>query len=195
MTTPDDIQRIARAMNALRPDWAIPSLITFLGRNHSDRATRDLTIAAIVVATDPKTATPQLLNQHGPWWAAAQTVAGGTASTVPGAVPGPNDARCPDHPHEHLRGCRACRSENLEGTTPLAGYERPEDHHEAYRRGAAWARAELARAKTTHTGRKLTMTVESTTGHAYDPITRRCTACGIHDSETAWAEDCPEVTR
>lgn len=107
MPTPDEIQRIAAAMNALRPDWKPSSLVTFLTRHHSARAYRDLAIAGTAVATDTKTKTPQLLNEHGPWWAAAQTAAG--------AVTDHRYARCeqPGHTSFPAWNCAACRSEQL----------------------------------------------------------------------------------
>lgn len=111
MPSNDEIQRIATAMNALRPDWKHSSLVTFLGRHHATRAYRDLAIAAVVVASDPTTKTPELLNKHGNWWAAAQAASGSVATTVPR----PDDPRCtePGHEHELARNCRACRSEAL----------------------------------------------------------------------------------
>lgn len=120
MANRDEIQRIATAMNALRPDWKHSSLVTFL-TGHATRAYRDLAIAATVVATDPTTKTPQLLNQHGAWWAAAQA-ATGTAST---SVPTAGSERCREYGHEHelAHNCRACRAEALAaqhpGDTPL----------------------------------------------------------------------------
>ena len=109
MPAPDEIQRIAAAMNALRPDWRVGSLVTFLSRNHSTRSYRDLAIAAMVVATDPKTTTPQLLNEHGSWWVAAQTAhAGGPADSL-------RAPRCPKTGHGSYlaANCGACRSEQM----------------------------------------------------------------------------------
>lgn len=112
MATPDEVDRIAAAMNAHRPDWPVRSLVTFLSRHHAARPYRDLAIAAVAVATDPRTTTPNLLNEHGGWWVAAQAVTGTGGG---GAIPRPTDPRCdePGHEHELARNCRACRSEAL----------------------------------------------------------------------------------
>ena len=106
MPSTDEIQRIATAMNAIRPDWRYTSLVTFLTNHHANRAYRDLAIAAIAVATDPRTTTPNLLNEHGPWWIASQTVVG--ARQTASGVPTPGSHRCPEHPHELASNCRAC---------------------------------------------------------------------------------------
>lgn len=153
MPEPAEIQRIAAAMNALRPDWNPRSLTTFLTEHHSARPYRDLAIAAVAVATDPKTKTPRLLNEHGPWWAAAQTVQGAT-----GLEP-IRFERCPIEGHTSYRldNCGACKADRVEATTALAhqaprtppvptervrqilaGATRPEpDHHNDARTRAA----------------------------------------------------------
>lgn len=115
MATPTELDRIAAAMHALRPDWRTTSLVTFLTEHHADRPYRDLAIAATAVATDPKTTTPRLLNEHGAWWAAAQTVQ--AATTAPDAIPRRTDDRCtePGHEHELARACRICLSEQKAG--------------------------------------------------------------------------------
>jgi len=108
MPTHDEIQRIAAAMHALRPEWNPRSLATFLERHHAARAYRDLATAACIVATDPRTKTPQLLNEHGPWWAATQIVF--TGKTDPLHFP-----RCTVDGHRSYpaANCGACRSETL----------------------------------------------------------------------------------
>jgi hypothetical protein len=113
----DEIQRIAAAMNALRPDWRITSLVTFLTAHHATRPYRDLAIAAVSVATDPKTTTPNLLNEHGAWWVAAQTVRGETARST---APAPGTPRCPEPGHEHelASNCRICISDRMAAMAP-----------------------------------------------------------------------------
>lgn len=113
MATPTELERVAAAMHALRPDWRLDSLATFLAKHHAHRPYRDLAVAAATVATDPRTRTPQLLNEAGPWWSASQVAFDGAQQ--PTAVPRPEDARCavPGHDHELARNCRACRSEAL----------------------------------------------------------------------------------
>ena len=60
------IERIAAAIHALRPDWPIPSLKKFV----SDRAHQpmtDLLVQLTIVAVDPETKTPARIDQDGPW--------------------------------------------------------------------------------------------------------------------------------
>src|SRR5690606_9991866 len=87
MATHDEHQRIAAAMNALRPEWHPRSLVTYLDRNHYARAYRDLAVAAVVVALDERTETPKLLEQHGAWWIAAGRASGQNTPTPPRHIP------------------------------------------------------------------------------------------------------------
>lgn len=132
MPSPDEIQRIAAALNALRPDWRVSSLVTFLTKHHATRSYRDLAIAAVVVATDAKTTTPNLLNSHGAWWVAAQSVMGPAAIV---GVPAPGAPRCQvyGHDHEVASHCRACKLDAAEtGVWPLGT-----QHHQARRTTAS----------------------------------------------------------
>ncbi len=118
MPTADEIQRIAAAMNALRPSWPVRSLVTFIERHHASRAFADLAIAAVAVTLDPKTETPNLLNQHGSWWVAAQTANGGRSDAL-------HYARCQvdGHGSYPAHACGACKADRLAvdtATTPAA---------------------------------------------------------------------------
>lgn len=62
----EQVQRIARAINLIRPDWPVPSLETFI-RRHEHMAPVDLHLQLVYVAHDPKTTTPARIDQHGPW--------------------------------------------------------------------------------------------------------------------------------
>ena len=111
MPTPDQIQRIAGAMHAIRPDWRASSLATFLAKHHADRAYQDLLIAGIVVALDTKTRTPELLNRHGRWWTAAQAVFAADATPTVG----PGRTRCTVYGHEYYPApprCPGCAVED-----------------------------------------------------------------------------------
>jgi len=66
-----DIERIAAAMNQLRPDWPTPSLRTFITKNLATRARRDVCVALAWIACEPNTATPARVLEAGPWWKAA----------------------------------------------------------------------------------------------------------------------------
>lgn len=112
MADKTELDRLASAMNALRPEWPTRSLRTYLDR-HVDRAYADLVIAAAWICADPKTATPARLGEHGPWWVAAGlSTAKGTPTVGPGSEP-----RCETAGHEHelARACRCCRAETLAG--------------------------------------------------------------------------------
>lgn len=106
MADKSEIERLAGALNCLRPEWPVRSLVTYLTTHHAHRAYTDLAVAAVHVATDPRTVTPARLSEMGPWW---QTTASRTTERVgPGAEP-----RCEDHPQETARNCRCCRSEAI----------------------------------------------------------------------------------
>lgn len=153
MADRDEIQRIAAAMNALRPDWPVRSLVTFLERHHGDRSYRDLAIAGTAIATDPKTQTPNLLNEHGPWWGAAQTVTGNGGGS---AVPAATDPRCTVYGHEYYRlPCRGCRAEALAADVDEATTLRmPPEQIERNARGAHLVRQALRQHTTTPTTRQ-----------------------------------------
>ena len=78
----NEINRLATAGSAMRPDWPAKSLATFLGKNLADRAYGDVAVALAWICTRTKTNTPRLLLEAGPWWKA--TVAdGGTLAPRP----------------------------------------------------------------------------------------------------------------
>lgn len=143
MPSPTEIHRIATAMNALRPDWKPSSLVTFLTNHHADRPYRDLAIAAVVVASDPRTETPKLLNEHGPWWVAAYTAQPGR---LPTTVPGATTPRCTVPGHEHelpVPNCRICAVEAYE-PTPTPTLSISPEQAELNARGAELVRLALA---------------------------------------------------
>lgn len=110
-----ELQMVAAAMHALRPDWRTDSLLTFLEKHHSDRPFRHLAVAACAIAVDPKTTTPLLLNSQGHWWASAATA----TKTVSLSVLGPQHPRCEKDGHETYlaHNCAACRADALAGET------------------------------------------------------------------------------
>lgn len=102
-----ELERLAAAINQLRPDWPRTSLLTYLSE-HANRAYADLAIAAVAIAVDPASRTPRRMDEAGPWWQLVnQTV---TNVVGPGSEPA-----CPKPGHEHqlARHCSACRSEQL----------------------------------------------------------------------------------
>lgn len=80
-----EVQRLAIAINALRPDWPIKSLQTIIAAQ-APRAWGDLAVALTAVAVDPRSRSPKRVTEHGPWWAAAQ-VANGSGEQPPPAPP------------------------------------------------------------------------------------------------------------
>ncbi len=126
MATDLELDRVAAAVNALRPDWPVASLRTYLRSRHAGRAYADLAAALVAVAVDPASTTPARVEQPGPWWQATRAVGPTTYR------PGPDGAPCPrdGHEHEPAATCRACRAELLAGH-PLAaavrGTRAPDD--------------------------------------------------------------------
>ena len=128
MASKTELERLAAAGAALRPDWPVRSVLTYLTNNHAHRTYRDLAVALAYIATDPTTVTPKRLGEAGPWWRVSPETA---ASTVPRA----GAARCtiPGHEHEIAANCRSCRAEQIaiaDGTSapttrdPLVSAER-----------------------------------------------------------------------
>lgn len=67
-----EIDRIASAMNQLRPDWPTKSLRTLLSKPElASRARRDVTVALAWVACETASHTPARVLENGPWWKAA----------------------------------------------------------------------------------------------------------------------------
>ena len=114
-----EVERLAAAANALRPDWPINSLCTLIDRDHRMRPYRDVAIALAHIATDPATRNPARLAEHGPWWEAAQA---GTTNTTPNVGPG-REPRCEVYGHDTMpaRTCPGCRTEYLTSGTWPAG--------------------------------------------------------------------------
>lgn len=81
-----EAQRLASAVNALRADWPLPSLRTWIWANLARRAYRDAAVALVWVAVDPATKMPARVLENGPWWGATLT-AGSAAERHPSAVP------------------------------------------------------------------------------------------------------------
>lgn len=67
----DEIVRLAALGNALRPDWPVNSLRTFIGKHLTGRGYGDTAVALAWIATKTQTQTPRLLLEAGIWWQAA----------------------------------------------------------------------------------------------------------------------------
>lgn len=97
------------AVAALRPDWPIKSLRTFITVHLADRAFEDAAVAFTWVATRTPTKTPRLVLEPGPWW----TVLNQAGAANPRA-PRPGDD-CPLHPGNFPASCAGCRADRLAG--------------------------------------------------------------------------------
>src|SRR5690606_16846987 len=74
-----EIDRIAAAMNQLRPDWPTKQLQTLLSNPAlATRPRRDVCVALAWVACETNSSSPYRVLEAGPWWRAA-AVEGATA--------------------------------------------------------------------------------------------------------------------
>lgn len=109
-----EIERIASAIHAARPDWPTAQLRTLITEKLADRPRRDVFVALAWIASEPASANPYRVLESGPWWIAA-AVAGDTTgrrevfnpATCCGTCSKPNDHRHPkDHPFETAASAR-----------------------------------------------------------------------------------------
>ena len=103
MISRDETERLAAMANALRPDWPLKSLTTFIVNELTRRTYREVAIALAWIATDPATDTPKRMLEAGPWWNASRA----QAATVSVVV-----TRCPEHPEHPAAHCPACEEAN-----------------------------------------------------------------------------------
>jgi hypothetical protein len=97
MISRDETERLAAMANALRPDWPLKSLTTFIVNELTRRTYREVAIALAWIATDPATDTPKRMLEAGPWWNASRAQAATVSVVVTRcAVQGPRTPpRCP----------------------------------------------------------------------------------------------------
>ena len=74
---PTEIDRLANALNALRPDWPTPSLRTWITNNLAQFSWRVAATVAVNAACDPLTDTPARILERGPWWQTIRPTATG----------------------------------------------------------------------------------------------------------------------
>lgn len=68
----NEAEKIAGAINVVRPDWPTTSLLTLIRKNLMHRPRRDVFVALAWVASEAATTTPaRVLELSGPWWKAA----------------------------------------------------------------------------------------------------------------------------
>lgn len=102
MLNKDETHRIAAATNALRPDWPMKNLITFIDNNLNARTYRETAVALAWVASDPISRTPGRVLENGPWWRNNN----GDQATV-SVIP----TKCGEHPEYLARNCPACETQ------------------------------------------------------------------------------------
>lgn len=68
MLTTSELTRISRAIIAIRPEWQLNEVYTFLEQRMRDRGFHELATAAVWVAADPLTKKIIRLEASGPWW-------------------------------------------------------------------------------------------------------------------------------
>lgn len=66
MLTRTEAERLAASIHAIRDDWPISSIMTFLQRR-KDRPLLPLALQLTYVAWDPDTTTPARIDSPGPW--------------------------------------------------------------------------------------------------------------------------------
>lgn len=116
----NEIQRLAHAINAHRPDWIIQSLTTFISRHMAAWTYRDAAVALTYVACDAKpdgqaaSDTPKRVLEQGPWRLAA-SVGGDTSQRA--HAPKLHE-ECPAHPGSWAHNCGLCRNERYGGDVP-----------------------------------------------------------------------------
>lgn len=98
-----EAEQIAAAISMIRPQWLKTSLVTALGNlpaHLRERPARDVHLALLWLAYDPKQETPRLLREDGPWWNLASMAGPQSQTTEPRILTrcehGIVGARCPD---------------------------------------------------------------------------------------------------
>lgn len=80
--------RIAAAINALRPDWPTASIRTLIADKLNNRTRRDVAVALAWVACESATKTPARVLEAGPWWHASNAESSGETVTHTGKTVG-----------------------------------------------------------------------------------------------------------
>lgn len=142
-----EVQRLAHAINELRPGWPISSLTTFIRRNLASRVYRDAAVALVWVALDadgagnPITDTPKRVLEPGPWWRAAEH-SGSVVHHI--RRPPKRGEECKHHVGEWADNCRGCRADVL--AAPAYGHDAPAPKPTRGPAGDAKTGADLCRA-------------------------------------------------
>ena len=110
-----EADRIAVAINTLRPDWPIKQLRTLCAHPDMVRRPRlDAAIALVAVACDSESKTPYRVLETGPWWHAAAAAAGDNHQAPTRAYPPKLEDACELH-GGWATNCPGCAAEQLAG--------------------------------------------------------------------------------
>lgn len=116
-----EAERIALAINVLRPDWPASSLKTLLARPQlAGKPRRDVAVAMAWVAAESESTTPARVLEAGPWWQAVAVESGRGITRYPPK----RGEDCPVHAGEWPESCRGCASERLAPVIEIRG-----EHH------------------------------------------------------------------
>lgn len=116
-----ETERIAQAINVLRPDWPVRSLITLMGKEQlKHRPRRDVLVALCWVASESNSHTPARVLEAGPWWKATQAD-GDTGGGHKHPMRAGDPDECREHRGQHRDHCSGCAADRLvqhESTPP-----------------------------------------------------------------------------
>lgn len=149
MLTTSEITRIARAVIAVRPEWKMNEVYTYLDQRMRDRGFQELLIAAVWVASDPNTRKLVRLEASGPWWLPVGQGQLGVKTRINDI---PDDQRCTTcHRHEQDCDGKATSTHTFKSVaTSNAEWEQVSNDPEALeRRKALIAQARAAAQKAT----------------------------------------------
>jgi len=125
-----EIERIAAAFHALRPDWPASSLRTMLTKRAANMARRDVCVMLAWIACDTASSTPARMFESGPWKRAAaiegeQTLRPTAYSALCNDCGKPEDhaIHADDHPFERLHEGRTPAPDNLRDLVAEAARE------------------------------------------------------------------------
>jgi len=125
-----EIERIAAAFHALRPDWPASSLRTMLTKRAANMARRDVCVMLAWIACDTASSTPARMFESGPWKRAAaiegeQTLRPPSYSALCNDCGKPEDhaIHADDHPFERLHAGRTPAPDNLRDLVAEAARE------------------------------------------------------------------------
>lgn len=108
-----ETERIAKAVNVLRPDWPVNSLITLMGKEQlKHRPRRDVLVALCWVASESNSHTPARVLEAGPWWKATQAD-GDTGGGHKHPMRAGDPDECRTHRGQHRDHCSGCAADRL----------------------------------------------------------------------------------